>query len=239
VDKLQIDHCGINKMELANGNRYEIKMVYDALRIYEVRQWVRNHYAGFHTAYPTRLVNNVYFDTEELGAFNDHISGCGSRQKLRFRWYHNHQNVVDGQLELKRKDVNIGSKYSQDVNGIDLKNDSWTTIKQKMVSQSTDEMQLLIRSAEPVLINTYQRDYFVSGDGITRLTLDYNLKAWDQRVYAKPNMRVRIPLLNVMVIEFKRDIAGHKEFANILAKFPLRVTNYSKYVQSLNSILGW
>jgi hypothetical protein len=226
-------------MELANGNRYEIKMVYDSLRIYEVRQWVRNHYAGFHTAFPTRLVNNIYFDTEELGAFNDHISGSCSRQKLRFRWYHNHSDVVDGQLELKRKDANIGSKYSQDIKGIDLKHDSFAVIKQKMLAQTTDEMHMLVRSSDAVLINSYQRDYYVSADGITRVTLDYDLKAWDQRVYAKPNMRVRVPLLNVMVIEFKRDIKGYKEFANILAKFPLRVTNYSKYVESLNSILGW
>ncbi|MBI9036252.1 MAG: VTC domain-containing protein, partial [Bacteroidales bacterium] len=96
-----------------------------------------------------------------------------------------------------------------------------------------------VRSSAAVVLNSYKRDYFVSGDGITRITLDYDLKAWDQRMYPKPNMRIQVPLLNVMVIEFKRDIKGAKEFADILAQFPLRVTNYSKYVESLNTILGW
>lgn len=226
-------------MEIGNGNRYEIKMVYDGLRIYEVRQWIRNHSAAFRMAYPTRLVNNIYFDTEELGAFNDHISGSGSRQKMRFRWYHGPTLQVDGKLEIKRKDAMVGSKMVQKISGIDLANDSWKTIQQKMLSQTTDQMHLLIKSTFPVSINAYQRDYFVSADGITRVTLDYQMKAWDQRVYDSPNMRFGMPQTDTMIIESKRDMHGHQEFSDVLAEFPLRVTNYSKYVSSVNAILGW
>ena len=204
-----------------------------------MRQWVRNHAAAFHIAYPSRQVNNVYYDTEELGAFNDHISGQGSRQKLRFRWYHDRMDLVDGQLEIKRKDAMIGSKYAQKINGIQFNKHTWQQIRQQMLAQTDGEMQMLVRSTQPVIINTYQRDYYVSADSGTRLTLDYNMKAWDQRVYSSPNLRCRIPLANVMVIEFKRDTHNASEFADILAAFPLRVTNFSKYVDSLNAILGW
>jgi hypothetical protein len=226
-------------MEIGNGNRYEIKMVYDGLRIFEVRQWIRNHSSAFHKAYSTRLVSNVYYDTEELGAFNDHISGSSSRQKMRFRWYYDKSSLVDGQLEIKRKDARVGSKIIQKIRGIDLEHDTWRVIQQKMLAQSSEQIHLLVKSTFPVSINTYQRDYFVSADGITRVTLDYQMKAWDQRVYASPNMRNAMPQTNTMVIEFKRDMYGHEDFADILAEFPLRVTNYSKYVSALDGILGW
>jgi hypothetical protein len=226
-------------MEQGNGNRYEIKMLYDELRIYEVRQWVRNHFSAFRTAYPTRFVNNIYFDTEELGAYNDHLSGSASRQKLRFRWYQPLSGLVNGQLEVKRKDSRLGSKVTQKIQGIDLSQDSWEIIRKKMIAQTRDELQLLVKSTFPILINSYKRDYFVSADGITRVTLDYGMAAWDQRMVQCPNLRYRMPINNLMVIEFKRDIQGHEDFSDILAEFPVRVTNYSKYVSSLSSILGW
>lgn len=225
-------------MDIANGNRYEIKMTYDLMRIYEVRQWIRNHSAAFHVAYPTRIVNNIYFDTEELGAFNDHISGRGSRQKMRFRWYHDNYSVVDGQLEIKRKDIMIGSKVMQKLKGIDLTG-TWQSIKEQMLAQTDEQLNLLVQFTQPVIINAYKRDYYVTADGGTRLTLDYDMKAWDQRVYDRPNLRNRIPLADTMVIEFKRDMHNAHEFADVIAEMPLRVTNFSKYVDSLNAILGW
>jgi hypothetical protein len=226
-------------MDIANENRYEIKMVYDKLRIWEVRQWVRNHSSAFRTAYPTRLVNNIYFDTDDLGTFNDHISGCGSRQKLRFRWYHEENGLINGQLEVKRKVAMIGTKYIQPITDIDLTHDTWKTIQQKMLDQTENEMNLLLQSSLPVVISAYMRDYFVTADGGTRLTLDYDMKAWDQRVYDRPNLRNRIPLADRMVIEFKRDMHDHVQFADVLAEFPLRATPFSKYVDSMNAILGW
>lgn len=79
----------------------------------------------------------------------------------------------------------------------------------------------------------------MSADGKTRVTLDYGMKAWDKRVYPKSNLRNRIPLRDLMVIEFKRDMEGHHEFTDVLAELPLWVTNFSTYVDSLNTVLGW
>jgi len=226
-------------MEIGNGNRYEIKMVYDGLRIFEVRQWIRNHSSAFRTAYPTRLVNNIYYDTEELGAFNEHISGSARRKKMRFRWYHNIAAIVDGRLEVKRKDAMLGSKVAQNILGINLAKDTWKIIRQKMLDQTSDEIHMLVQSTFPILINSYQRDYYVSADGITRVTLDYDMQAWDQRMATGPNKRNSIPLNDLMVIEFKRDIVNPVQFADLLAEFPLRTTNFSKYIVSLSAILDW
>ena len=38
-------------------------------------------------AFPDRIVNNVYFDTPDLAAFEANLWGAPERRKCRLRWY--------------------------------------------------------------------------------------------------------------------------------------------------------
>jgi hypothetical protein len=96
---------------------------------------------------------------------------------------------------------------------------------QKMLDQTSDQIRLLVKSTFPVSSYTNKRDYFVSTDGITDVTLDYQMKAWARRDYVSSRMGFGMSETNTMVIEFKQDIYGHQEFVDILDEFPLRMTN--------------
>lgn len=63
--------------------RHEIKFVASANERHSVIQWVRNHWAGFVQPYPPRRINNVYFDSYELSAYHENISGASQRSKVR------------------------------------------------------------------------------------------------------------------------------------------------------------
>ena len=54
-------------MEFELGeSRYEIKMVFDNLRRFEVESWIQMHSCAFKVAFPDRQVNNIYFETFSL-----------------------------------------------------------------------------------------------------------------------------------------------------------------------------
>jgi SPX domain protein involved in polyphosphate accumulation len=217
--------------------RYELKMPFEAGRIFEVRSWVRTHPCGFHTAYPRRRVNNIYFDLPGMPLLSDHLDGVEERYKLRFRWYGVDCVQVTGILEVKHKKANLGWKEHQPISAtLNLKQMKWTEITRILASQTRSWVAEMLQSARPVLINDYQREYFVSGDGLTRLTLDYDLRIFHQQFHLLPNLVFREPRQNRMLIELKSGVQKPQDLADLLAEFPLRVSRYSKYVDSLDAL---
>ena len=99
--------------------RYEIKFVAHASEKPAVIQWVRNHWAGFGEPYPSRRINNVYFDSYELSAFHENLSGTSRRSKVRWRWYGEGHAPERGTLEVKRRRGGLGWKLSGKTAGCD------------------------------------------------------------------------------------------------------------------------
>jgi hypothetical protein len=88
----------------------------------------------------------------------------------------------------------------------------------------------------PVLINRYNRKYFISKDRKVRVTLDTDLKIYDQSKKQFPNYTLKANLPNVLVLEVKfarelRDYVTH-----IFGDIPLRGSRFSKYVSGVLSI---
>jgi hypothetical protein len=220
--------------------RYEIKMLYDGLWLSQARSWIRTHPAAFVRAYPSRQVNNVYFDTPGLDTLNDHLSGVEERRKLRLRWYGQDLVVVrGGVLELKQKLGRHGWKESRPLeSAFSMTSMTWPQIMSSLVDQFDETFHEYLAVSQPVLINSYMREYYVSADGSTRLTLDYELTVYDQRFSSRPNLRFQMPALNIVIIEVKSGVRDHSYLADLLAKFPLRVQRYSKYVEAMGAILA-
>ena len=213
-------------------------MVYDSLAIYEVRRWVRGHSHAFRTAFPPRQVNNIYFDTQDLDCLNDHISGVFERQKLRFRWYGKDLSRVKGHLELKHKSNRVGWKSSQDIDAVlDLEKMNWMELLRTLRNQANSTFREMLSVSQPISISGYRREYYESGDRNTRVTLDYDLFAFDQQLSGRPNLRYKTPMLNQMVIEIKCNSDNSAHLDGVLAEFPLRIVNYSKYLEPLDTVL--
>jgi len=220
--------------------RYEIKIAYDANQLYEARRWVRLHSYAFRTAYPPRQINNVYFDTLNMDSFNDHLSGASQRRKLRYRWYGPDLEHARGQLEIKEKQERIGWKEVQPAPvDLNLQTMDWRQIQNALLSQASGRFHLMLAAARPVLINSYQREYYLSSDGYIRLTLDYRLHAYDQAFGLRPNLTCRTPLYDQIIIEFKSNQPYSRQLADALAEFPLRANRFSKYVGSLDAMPEW
>ena len=66
-------------MSLPPKTRFEIKMLAPVLDLPQIRTWVGIHPDGFHTAYPPRRVNNIYFDSTDLASYAENLAGIARR----------------------------------------------------------------------------------------------------------------------------------------------------------------
>ncbi len=214
--------------------RYEIKMVFDALRLDEVRSWVYAHSSAFGVAYPPRQVNNIYFDTIERELMMNHIDGIADRAKVRFRWYGESWVTEGGQIEQKIKRSQLGYKKIQLLSEtIDISESSWDEVLEFLYRDSNKEIEFLLKNMMPVLINKYMREYYVSMDGEIRVTLDYDMRAFGQGFGFSPNTDFEQAVRNNVVIEMKSAKKNHKKMADALAEFPLYCTQNSKYLDGV------
>jgi hypothetical protein len=85
------------------------------------------------------------------------------------------------------------------------------------------------------LINCYRRDYYATPDGLLRLTVDYELRAFGQRSSCLPNLSRAVVLPDEVVVELKApcDPVARQRLDSALSHFPLSVDRFSKYVQSV------
>lgn len=204
-----------------------------------VRSWLRLHPEGFVRAYANRQINSIYFDTPTLGCLNDNLRGGSWRQKLRLRWYGTETEGVKAQLELKRKRGLLGDKkivYLE--NPINL-SWSWDELRQNLRQQLPPNWQLIVDEAiRPMLLNRYEREYLVSRDGNIRATLDYNQRAYDQRMSQRPQLSRKTPLPRHMVVEVKADEIYEERLCEVANRLPMSRTRNSKYVSGVLAAMG-
>ncbi len=218
--------------------RYEIKMAYEPGLLPELRSWIDSHPAGFATTYPPRQVNSVYMDTPDLNSFNDHLSGIPLRRKLRFRWYGEDLTKAKGITEVKNKSERVGWKITQLVDcEFDLASQSWDEIMNGLRANTTGVIHEMLCVARPVVLTVYFREYYLSGDGLVRLTIDTDLRAYDQLMSARPNIWFCQPLEQPVIVELKSDKENATSISDILSHFPIRSNRYSKYMTNLRRSL--
>ncbi|MEE3331376.1 MAG: VTC domain-containing protein [Myxococcota bacterium] len=220
--------------------RYEIKFVAPANERSSILQWVRNHSAGFSRPYPDRQINNVYFDSHELSAFHENVSGVSRRSKVRWRWYGESNSSDRGTLEVKRRRGGLGWKLSYKTRGANIGGRAaggWRSIRQT-IRRDLDPGARVWFDANPltVLINHYERRYFVSGDGAVRLTVDWNQRVYDQKLRSTPNIKRASNLPETIVVELKFPVQEHNHASSMVQGMPLRLSRNSKYVIGVQSI---
>jgi len=218
--------------------RYEFKIPCDPTLLPEIAAWVRLHPAHWRVSYPPRQVNNVYFDSPDLHDFNANLSGVGRREKLRLRWYGpDVTRIAAAQLERKCKEGLAGWKeMAFFVGTLDLPGAAWPALLATLRAGLAAPARLWLDArAGPVLINSYQRAYYETPDGALRLTLDTQLRAYEQRASLAPNLTRRALQPELMVVELKGpvDDSSTQRIAQVLQAFPLRVGRFSKYLHGL------
>jgi len=220
--------------------RMEIKFVAMEHELQRLRRWLQVHPAGFRSPYPARRVNNVYFDTYNYFAFSENLSGASARTKLRYRWYGAHDYPDAGTLEVKCKRNYYGWKllYPSDRAPWE-EGDSWRDVRSRLIRLLQPEAALWLRAnPQPVILNRYEREYFVSQDGRVRATLDTHQSVYDQRYKPWPNVSRSANLPRTLVMEFKFDRNDRALASHLLQGLPLRVSRNSKYITGVRSVQG-
>lgn len=217
-----------------------MKFAAPAVRYHDLESWIRLHPGGFSRAYPPRRVNNVYFDTPDLAAYAENLSGTSRRTKLRLRWYGETPRPEKAVVELKHRRNQLGWKSLFPVGPLDLATQSWTQVKRSIRAQLGEAERLWFDAhPEPVLINRYDRQYFERSERDVRITLDWNQAVFDQRLRPRPNLHRRANLPDSLVVEVKFAAADRAVGAEILQGIPIRASRNSKYAIAAHSILGY
>ena len=219
--------------------RYELKFVCEGQWLAQARSWIRLHRACLRVAYPPRWVNSLYLDTLQYGNLRASLDGLGVRRKVRCRWYgQDLGSAAEVYLELKERHGLVGAKRRCRLPcSLDMTR-RWSDILPRVRDRAGDEWQAtLLGTNQPVLLNRYWREYYVSFDRTVRVTLDSSQEAYDQRRGLRPNLRARLPMPDLVVIEVKADRAHAARVQEIAADFPLPRSRNSKYVQGVLAAL--
>ena len=221
--------------------RLEIKYVARETEIHRLKLWLKLHPARFWSPYPSRRVNNVYLDNFDTFAFSENISGASARNKVRYRWYGEHDYPDTGTLEIKRKRNYFGWKLKFPLKESPYDSGaSWRDIIASLTRQVGPQGKIWLQANPcPILLNRYWREYYVTQDNKFRVTIDSKQVVFDQRYLPHPNIVRRANNPSTLVLEFKF-ARGDNSLANqIMQEIPLRVSKNSKYIQGLLSIANF
>ena len=200
-----------------NIKRYEIKYECDLYQQIHMLKYLGPWFVD----YPTRIINSLYYDTNELLLFHHNEDGIVPRIKLRKRWYgENYCPNSISMFEIKgtfdncrKKTLFNPSEYYKIINKLNYD-------------------KINFSSLIPISVVKYNRKYYKNSKNI-RLTVD-------QPIYYSKFQNGSSSLSWVKdtsyVFEFKTDSKALSEM--IKQNIPYQNTKFSKYARSVE-LLGF
>jgi len=219
--------------------RYERKFTSSVHYKGQVDILIRQNPALFRQSYKPRQVNNIYFDTPGLDCFFDNLFGVGKRWKARIRWYGDvKQDIKQPVLELKIKKGHLGTKESWPLESFNLSeiNNNPDMLRKVIIASSLpDGVKNRILGMQAVLLNNYQRSYFISADNKFRLTVDTELEYNDFLLFRNGTKQL-FNERGKIVIELKYAKEFDENARSITNFFPFRLNKNSKFVSGMSFI---
>jgi len=210
--------------------RREIKFLLDETRLGVLEFFLRNSQMSFAEFFEPRTINTIYFDDPTMSSMRAHLRKELCRSKLRLRWYGEDSNVCNGQLELKEKKFGTGLKHMWPIN-CNL-SASWSDVRKEMLPQlSCGAQGLLLANAIAPLYIRYRRRYFLSRNGLLRVTFDRSIQASDERFHAAFGAhRLRPITSSPCIMEIKYNISDSERAERFLKSLPQMPKGCSKYI---------
>ncbi|MDH3346496.1 MAG: polyphosphate polymerase domain-containing protein [Desulfobulbaceae bacterium] len=220
--------------------RREIKFVTRRSHYEQLKDWLFHNQAFFRIAYPDRAVNNIYFDTHNYDAYDANLSGRSGRTKVRYRWYGKDPQPEAGKLEIKHKRNMFGWKTLFPIPVAPWhEHISWINLKRIISDHLPIEGKLWLQHHPvPIIINRYEREYYLSSDGLVRVTIDKNQTVLDQRRKSQPNLTMSVALPDIIIVEIKFHRSERERASEIIQGIPIRASAYSKYVSGVHAVSG-
>ena len=183
----------------------------------------------FRKQYPDRKVNSIYFDDINYSSILENLDGVSNKKKIRVRWYGERNKLVNPILEIKSKQGFETKKETYQINELnELKFNDYKNLEliKNIVNLKNKTKNIIY----PILTTNYDRQYFVSNNGIVRATVDYNLKS----VHLKNLSQIDIikNFSSTCILEVKYPTNLDKYVRQNLSAMTLRLSKNSKFVNS-------
>ena len=220
--------------------RRELKFTTNEIYYSDIINWIKNNKVNFKKNFPKRLINSIYFDNYSYSSFKENIYGDSKKTKIRLRWYNIFFFSMDSFFEIKKRDNIYNYKKTIKIPNLAIKpNSNFKEIIQtlKFNLEPIDTIELDARPF-PTIISQYTREYYIDFDKEIRITIDRNIKTFDQRLSNKINLKNEITIPNLMVVEFKFKDASINKLLNSFNNFPLRLSKNSKYINGIRAASG-
>lgn len=219
--------------------RYERKFFISSINRQEVESIVNLHPAMFAEIFHKRFVNNIYFDSSELTNYFDNIYGNTRRIKTRIRWYGElFGEIKKPVMEIKIKNGSLGSKLRYLLQPFKLDNHFNIEGVSALIqcAEIPEIIKLEFKYLQPVLLNRYKREYYLSADKRYRITIDsdqifYKMGRWSNSFMNKMKDKTN------SILELKYDLECDDGAKHITDQFPFRLTKSSKYLMGIERVL--
>ena len=183
----------------------------------------------FSVQYPKRKINSLYFDDLNYSSINENLDGISEKKKYRIRWYGSKNKLHNPVFEIKtRKNFEVYKRLFnlKKLNNLFIfKYENLDFIKEFLNNQYRFN-----KTIYPILTTHYDREYFISNNGLVRATLDYNL----QSVFVKENndLNINRNYYSNTILEIKYDVNLDKYVRDNLKSISTRLSRNSKFVSS-------
>jgi len=210
---------------------------------YEIKIPIQNNFdSDFHNfinfdknikrAFDDRVINSIYFDTEQLSLAQNNLSGISKRSKYRVRWYND--DFKNLSYEIKSKSNNLGKKTILKTNQ-DLKDfDNFYSIKNKFLNQKENLFflsKISYYDLKPIVKVSYLRSYYIYNHKVM-ITYDKNLK---YELINKFQFKKNLFKDRMNVIEIKFNKEDYNLGSNLITSSNFYPKRFSKYLRSLYS----
>ena len=225
---------------MLENSRYELKFITYDVNYFLIRNWIRMSQHNFFKEYKDRIVNNIYFDSFNFKSFIDNIDGQSKRVKTRYRWYGKFEDEKSGNMEFKIKRNVFGYKKTYKIDNLIInKEKKFRYINDKISSELPDTVcEFFKQNNTPQIINQYEREYFKTKNQKFRVTIDRNIKVFDQTRSNSPNITKKTISQNYIVLEIKFGRKSREGIEDLISNIPIRISKNSKYINAFRSIYG-
>lgn len=208
--------------------RYEVKLVLDALAFARIRGELSLNACALRRRHPERVVQSLYFESTK--ARSDPTEGSSELAKLRLRWYGDAAGSVSARLEEKSRRGELSFKRGVELERaleIEGAQPSWLWRRAgALVPPRWREH--LARAECPTQWLAYRREYWETASGRVRVTIDRELRAWDQRFRSRIERREPTPLPDVTIVELKAPPDAYDELRELCSALSARPERCSK-----------
>ena len=218
--------------------RIEIKEVFRPSDLVKLHQAILLSKFSFRTHYPKRKINSIYYDTNDYKALEDSIEGVSLRRKSRIRWYGDAPTATNASLEIKNKKGHLSWKLLKK-NSFRIYPNAKTWEAFLTPNSNSRCSKWFFLNQQPKSIITYDREYYASFDGKVRVTIDQNLKSFNQENSTRPNLNYYRPHIAFVIVEIKVDHENEYLVKEVLEDFPFSAKRFSKYCESITPQKYW